>query len=676
MQPEESIQVFEGNGRFVGNIPQTPAVALIPGIGSAVNLTKQAMPVLVSPAGKNVSFPFPQARSGQLSSIDEIDNHLRTGSNVLFCASTGFGKSPTLVGLASLFKNSWMIVGRNDLVEQWRSDFEHLQDMGFLKSRDQFQCTNMAREIDKDGRPYTCRTGSVTCKSIVKQVTKIAQMTASDIRKHKEEYGELMACPKVLINDPAVQPLIRGMGKVEKLKDAALAWLGHYKCPYISNRDQALSARHTIMTLSMALTIFTYLKDLPTVQPRALLLIDECSELESELIKFYEVVIKASWVEHLFGGGCRLDKILDDSDPIFINMDPAIKLKFTVDDLLKKAKPQDKNEALEWLKIMSRMAKVKRANLTLLAEAPANDLSKAAKEEEAIQEIDDFLRRLDSCEKGMSLNIPYHFACEGPGSSYTVKLAPLEARGLFEQVLGGMADHCVFTSATTGTADLFKNTHGLTKPLVFLEGGSPFPAGHRPVFFTPLGNLTKKNIDQDIRGLCDGIVKIAMNSKPGDPFDHINQKGLIHTFTNRVTQDVVEAFTRHGLRDRIMVLSGSGQQRNAIVQVFKSSLKPLILISPSAMLGLSLDDDNGRWQIVAKVPYANLGDPSIEHRKNVIPGWYSWQTTKDLIQSFGRIVRSPSDWGSTYIVDASFLNHWKWNRAQFPRYVQEALKGV
>ena len=118
-------------------------------------------------------------------------------------------------------------------------------------------------------------------------------------------------------------------------------------------------------------------------------------------------------------------------------------------------------------------------------------------------------------------------------------------------------------------------------------------------------------------------------------FCHANQKGIIHTYNNKVTDMVAAALDKAGMARRRIILRGGGRVREEAMTLFRKSSDPLILISPSAMLGLSLDDDLGRWQAIVKLPYPYLGDPSVEHRKDNIPDWYEWQTAKDLIQTFG-----------------------------------------
>jgi Rad3-related DNA helicase len=155
--------------------------------------------------------------------------------------------------------------------------------------------------------------------------------------------------------------------------------------------------------------------------------------------------------------------------------------------------------------------------------------------------------------------------------------------------------------------------------------------------------------------------------------NHAKQNGVIHTYNNKIMSAVVEKLYRSGLGDRVIELSGGGNQREAALQMFKEG-SGKILVSPSAMLGLSFIDDIARYQIIAKVPYPSLADPSVKYRMENIEGWYEWQVAKDLIQTFGRVCRSLTDWGTTYILDSKFQDFYKANRRLFPDYVQKAIQ--
>jgi Rad3-related DNA helicase len=240
---------------------------------------------------------------------------------------------------------------------------------------------------------------------------------------------------------------------------------------------------------------------------------------------------------------------------------------------------------------------------------------------------------------------------------------------MFDHLMDGVAERAVFLSATPGTPALFKDTHALANKLTLLKGGTPFPVQNRPVFMRPAGNLSKNTLERDLPKVAEYCRTIANFSAPGTRYDHVNQKGVIHTHNKRIMDAVLARLGKRGVP-----LSGGGPQRMETVERFKASKEPLILVSPSAYIGISFDEDMARWQIVAKAPYLFLGDPAVVHRKDTIKDWYSWQTTKNMIQSFGRAVRSPDDWAATYIIDESAVNHLKWNKAQVPSYIMEAIQ--
>ena len=277
--------------------------------------------------------------------------------------------------------------------------------------------------------------------------------------------------------------------------------------------------------------------------------------------------------------------------------------------------------------------------------------------------------------------IPYYatvedsdFHSDGLFRDYTVKVKPLEARTLLEKMFSPFAEHLLFVSATTGTASMFKSTHGMQAPLVKVEIPTGFPVENRPVYVASAGNMSKRTQDAEAPDVMKKMLKVAGCHLPNSRFSHADQKGIIHTYNNKITDMVAEALRKAGMGNRMSILRGGGRQRELAMELFRQTNEPMILVSPSAMLGLDLKEDLGRWQIIVKVPYANLGEPSVGYRKDAINGWYEWQTAKDMIQTFGRIVRSDTDWGYTYILDDAFRRFYQGNQDLFPGYIQKAIR--
>jgi hypothetical protein len=191
--------------------PTTQAAAVSYGYGTGPN----GFFPMVTPKGRNVGFPFPTLRPGQLEGIDAVLDQFQAGKHVLFEGATGTGKSAIEFGVATYFETAYLLIGRNDLVDQWERDFEHFQKIGFYKARHRFDCKLITSQIN--GQQATCSSGKHGCDRK---------------RKNWEDPNNNNPCPS---------------------------------CPYAVNRDISLSRPYTVMTLSLGMTIFRYLKEHPAV---------------------------------------------------------------------------------------------------------------------------------------------------------------------------------------------------------------------------------------------------------------------------------------------------------------------------------------------------------------------------------------------------------------------------
>jgi len=95
--------------------------------------------------------------------------------------------------------------------------------------------------------------------------------------------------------------------------------------------------------------------------------------------------------------------------------------------------------------------------------------------------------------------------------------------------------------------------------------------------------------------------------------------------------------------------------------LFRESAAPIILITPSVATGVDLPYMIG-WQVIAKVPYGNLGDPITKARFDfeLVEGdkfgrrVYDMEAMSTVVQAAGRAVRAPDDHGVTYILDGNY----------------------
>ena len=149
---------------------------------------------------------------------------------------------------------------------------------------------------------------------------------------------------------------------------------------------------------------------------------------------------------------------------------------------------------------------------------------------------------------------------------------------------------------------------------------------------------------------------------------HKGESGIVHTGNFKIAQWLVDELEFNAPHELLHHNPGSGDNRNKIINQFSNNHKPALLISPSITEGLDLVDDSARFAIFVKVPFGNLGDQWVKKRLDMSKKWYQRQAIINIIQGGGRIVRSNTDWGYTYILDASFTYLLQQTRYAIPQW--------
>ena len=196
----------------------------------------------------------------------------------------------------------------------------------------------------------------------------------------------------------------------------------------------------------------------------------------------------------------------------------------------------------------------------------------------------------------------------------------------------------------------------------YRELTSPFPKENRPVYFEPCANVINKEMELALPKLARGITEILSN--------HPDERILIHTVSYRI-RDYIR---KNVATDRF--ITHTTADRAAVLEKFKSSSKPLVLLTPSMDRGVDLPDDACRVVVIAKVPYPDLTDPQIGRRLHASKdgnSWYAHRTVSTIIQMSGRGVRSATDYATTYILDAQFERIYREYKYLFPAWFREAV---
>lgn len=252
------------------------------------------------------------------------------------------------------------------------------------------------------------------------------------------------------------------------------------------------------------------------------------------------------------------------------------------------------------------------------------------------------------------------------GQSTTIMVKALDVRDRISTFLNTMGCHRLLMSGTLFNKAFICDSMGLSpEDTVFIRGTSEFPVENRPVIYN-------KSINAD----CSmgswyketGVNKIVQSIKT--LMDrHPNEKGLIHVGSYQEAEILAEALQNTG-----RVITHGPNDYQQVMEMFYSSRAAVVLISPRSQQGVDMRDDRARFQIITKVPYLNIGDRVIQKMKSRSRLWYNLKTLTVFCQQLGRIVRSPTDHGVTYLLDSRFprflSSMWKY----IPEWQQQAIR--
>jgi Rad3-related DNA helicase len=244
-----------------------------------------------------------------------------------------------------------------------------------------------------------------------------------------------------------------------------------------------------------------------------------------------------------------------------------------------------------------------------------------------------------------------------------LSLEPIWAYDYLDKYVFSNYDMVVLMSGTILDKSLFCQLNGLdVSKAVYYSIRSPFNPKNRPIFYMPLGKMSYKSKEETFKKYIPYIKKLLDKYK--------NKKGIIHTNSFELAKWIEGA-----IKDPRLIFHDS-TNKDEMLRFHKESPEPTVIVSPSMDTGVSFDNDDARFQIIAKVPYPSLGSQKNKLRQSNNPDWYSWKTVSGLIQMTGRPVRSNIDYADTIIIDGGFGDVIKHSSHFIPDWIQEAIKKI
>ncbi len=416
-----------------------------------------------------------------------------------------------------------------------------------------------------------------------------------------------------------------------------MKWLHQYSgiprcknCPYETEKKHFLSGDISITNTAFFMTNLQYNEDL--IKNRQFLAIDEAHNLQEQIIKYKSINIEYSILakEYAFPKKLWIREGEDVFTWIIQKLYPWLDQKAET----LKSFIQNRNTGIN------------------LAKSKVIDISRKY----------DFLDKL-TCQLNRSIDIfdPDRWIVQNDIDKKIIKITPLFAYDFSQNMMFRKANKILLMSGTIlNKYDYCKNLGIPIDDCEFLSLDSPFPVENRKIFVLNSGSMSRKNMQNTLPFLIEDIRKVLEL--------HKHQKGIIHVSSHNIAKLIYQ-----GVDDPRLIIANQFANRDEMLQYHYNSEDNTVLISPSMMQGLDLKDDLSRFQIIAKVPFPNLGDKYIATKKDLVKHWYQYQTAKTMVQAYGRSIRSQQDYAVTYIMDQDFNFLYKNNKQLFPKYFCQAI---
>jgi Rad3-related DNA helicase len=228
-----------------------------------------------------------------------------------------------------------------------------------------------------------------------------------------------------------------------------------------------------------------------------------------------------------------------------------------------------------------------------------------------------------------------------------IEVGPVTSRGFLERHLWPLAPRRVLSSGTFGPIDDYLEEVGLPSQSVkVIKVPSAFPAANAPIFL--------ENTARMKHGVAGREALVDVLARLKEILDQEPDRGLIHVNSYHLAKNVREYLDRAQHAERL-VGHGSEDRNPSLDSWLNSDIPGLVFIAVAMTDGLDLKEDLARWQVILKAPFPDMSDERVIRRLRMKDGerWYRNVTARQLWQATGRICRSSTDVGRTYVLDSA-----------------------
>jgi len=387
-------------------------------------------------------------------------------------------------------------------------------------------------------------------------------------------------------------------------------------CDYLNRRDELVKSKFGVVNYSMFLSLPDHVKK------RSIIVCDEASELEDELVDHFSATIEYSKLKYL---GLSVNKLItEDIDKAFLwltdittKLDSYIKEKY------------------------NNLSKSQKVN-------NIGDMTKLRVAINLHERVLVVLENWKSCE--------YVLERDATKATFVPLYVDVLSNNIFKY-----ADTVVLMSATIVDPKTFTKALGITD-YKYIQADSMFDPKKAPIYCPGSYNLNYSNIDKNLPKVVDQALSIC---------EHYQGKhGIIHTHSFKITESVKD----RSRRDKRFLFREDGISNEQILQEHFAREDGTVLVSPSLGYGIDLMGKYGAFQVIIKLPYLPLGSKRIKILFEKNKDWYQMKMLINLIQMCGRIIRSEEDKGDTFILDGQAVDTLKRVWSKLPKHFRSRLK--
>ena len=574
----------------------------------------------LNPDAIDKHFPKEKYREGQKETIEFAVNAINDGKKIIILeVPTGGGKSAIGMTVADMVNTAYYLTITKILQDQLTEDFGN--KIVELKGRNAYPCTFykrfgktfVARKLWTQVQLDEMETANPTCGT---------GFCRSKWNKSGPQ-DKKFKCDKCFLKTG-----VDNTGKPKGEADSLPPGMIHSSCPYYEQVHKATRARKVVMNFSSFLyqTQMTNRFD----EPRDLMIIDECHNIEPQLLDFVSFSITD---QHLSNHGIFIPE-LDHAYEYKVWMEDS-KIHEVLYDRIKQARA-DENTKLE------------------------DELARVLKKYKM------FMEHMEDKEAEWICEYDQTSTSKGEIGHRKLTLKPVFAQRFAHQLLFKYSKCIVMMSATVLDVNVMCRSLGIDrKHVAAYRVKNRFPKENRPIKIIPVAKMTggKQRMGEWGPPLVNKVNQLVRQ--------HKGEKGIIHTH-NFAIMDYLLRRCDEDVKKRL-IHQRSFRDKKEMLAAHAANGGDSVMIA-AMHEGIDLVGDLSRFQIICKVPYANcFDDEQLARRVEIDRDYYTWLTALKLVQSYGRSVRSEDDYAMTYILDESIYKFMNDAKKMLPGWFKEAI---